>query len=649
MKLSEMNVRVRLALSRLFLPRGTRVAAGDIPRPSADSEDEIGSGELMISRARKVMDWIKQSQQDRLEQYELYDELDEYPEISSVLDAYAEEATQLDPERGQAIWIESKDEGIEALGRSFLEIVQSEENAEAWVRDLAKYGDFYHRVYGDSGTGVESVEALDPRHVERCESERGTLLGWLYDPSRNARTWDVDDLDTEAAYKPWDVVHYRLRSSNSSVAGKTQAIRNIYGTSILKTARGPAREFRAGTDILMVYRLTNTLDRRNFKVDVGTTSTEMEIWKKVRLWKMAMKRQVYQSPTSGEYDVLYNPLGLTEDLIWPTSTGSASAVEIIPGTPNIYAAYDMDLTMTRLHNALRSKKEWFGYGEGATEENRAFSARSIQFARQAQRLQKYLILGLSRLFQIHLALLGKSTSASNFSVCMVPPSPLELLQRLEVLQTVLDVGDRMITFGDRAALDPIEWRNYLMDTLFGFSQEDIERFSAKVDDQQIRDAHLQQIGIEGDGGMGGGGLGGMPGEVPGGAPMEPLVGPPEGGAELPPGTPTSPEEVTPQVASTQRKRPSPVNEAGGAFAGVLRQARAAARASKKATYRMDNQGPLPLHNDMGKSVGNKLEEAIRKERDLRESREMDKSLEQELREDKPVETMDDIKEVMRRA
>jgi len=464
------NNTFRARLARLFAPSSASRAI----RTPQDKELGDYDVEQIKSRVERYRGFMADQADKRRELYEVYEELDNWPEVSGVLDAYAEEATQEDPDSGLSIWVEAPDEGIQSVLNTCLENLEINDEIYAIIRDSATLGDLPARVHGEPGVGVTAVEWKHPRNYERVETEDGTLLGHFYDDTGLRRSWDVDDL--EELYKPWDFVHIRLRRTTVTTRDRERDTRELYGTSILKNTQRPLKQVRTASDMLMVYRLSNTLDRRNIMVDVGTRSTEMEMFQKLGRWKAAMRRTVYKNPDSGEFDVMWNPLGLTEDLIWPTWDGSQSRIETTPGMPNIYAAYDMDLFYDQLYASMRAKKEWFGFGESAEEGGRAFSWRSVQFGRQASRLQRDVMAGISRILQIHLALLDLSVSKGTFKVCMVPPSPIELLQRLEVMQTTLDVIERSLDVGTALGLRQQEWGGYLLKSLLGFSDDEIERF-----------------------------------------------------------------------------------------------------------------------------------------------------------------------------
>lgn len=60
---------------------------------------------------------------DRIKRYDFCDELDRLPEITSILDTWAEEASQVDREKQASVWITAKNRKIERSVESFSGLV----------------------------------------------------------------------------------------------------------------------------------------------------------------------------------------------------------------------------------------------------------------------------------------------------------------------------------------------------------------------------------------------------------------------------------------------------------------------------------------------------------------------------------------------
>jgi hypothetical protein len=585
--------RARLRLAKIFAPRPWTL------KRDPDSKEDFGSKLDIndLSRSRRYWNHMREgTPENREDLYNTYADLDEYTEVSVVLDSYAEEATLEHPQTNKVVWVNSPIEGVAALGDDMLTRIGASEKASSWIRDMARDGDLFLQVFADADIGVEAVVETDPRTVERVESQRSALLGFLHSDEQGKK-WSSADLD--GIYKPWDFIHFRLFNSGVKSTKGQKGQRNMYGTSLLKVARVPMNNLKISKDMLQVYRLTNTLDRRKFGIDVGTSADEIETTQKLRRWMNAMKREVYRNPTSGEFDIMYNPLGMTDDVFFPTHKESATTVDVIPGQPNIYDAYDVDLLTYEAFAALRARPEWYGFGEPSGDDQRSFGSRSVQFARMTSLLQKYLCIGLARLLQIHYALLGLNVSPQDFEVCMTPSSPWEVLERLEVLQTVIDAAERMVSFGDSIGVDKEEWNYYIMSTLFSFSEAEIDRFLPPVDD----DVEVVPVGSDD-----------VPIRFPAGEDEPPSAPPVEG----------EPEQVEPLPASVSKKRNGlgkRLNE--GAMKSILEKidpglaSGTVSRGIDKVAFRAVHT-PVPSSNrEVQEAIESRLQESVRKEKERR--------------------------------
>ncbi|MCG8433858.1 MAG: portal protein, partial [Gammaproteobacteria bacterium] len=147
---------------------------------------------------------------ERRRKYDIYDEMDELPIISSILDAYAEDGSQVDREHKSAIWITAKDDKVKGILNDLKSRLQWNEYVDPITRDTGKYGDDFAALeVGDRG--IEGWDFLDPRDIERVETRQGVLVGF----ENTAKLRDLQNkIDRKEkidyTFKPWDIVHFRL-------------------------------------------------------------------------------------------------------------------------------------------------------------------------------------------------------------------------------------------------------------------------------------------------------------------------------------------------------------------------------------------------------------------------------------------------------
>jgi hypothetical protein len=256
-------------------------------------------------------------------------------------------------------------------------------------------------------------------------------------------------------------------------------IPNVYGTSILSGSERVAKQTKILDDMLMIIRLTRSLDRRTYYVDTGRSPVEEEV-NILKRWRRALKRSTYMDPATGRFDSRFDPLAWSQDEFWPTKEGTNSRIETQAGLTNISDIVDIDHFRDKFFGSLRAPKAYFGY-EGDVNSKATLSSQSIKWARAVVSIQRAVKQGLTRLCQIHLAYRGLDPSADKFEVMMTPPSISELIDKLESWQQVIDVAERMSGLGATLGLDKRDWTIYIMENVLWLSKQEIRKFVRKID------------------------------------------------------------------------------------------------------------------------------------------------------------------------
>jgi len=418
--------------------------------------------------------------------YDVYDDMDEMDIIASVLDAYAEDATQWDREHRATVWVDSKSEKVKKVCEELFDRLKLEEYSEGITRDVAKYGDdFAHLTFDEKTKLITGWDWKDPRDTERVETVDGVLLGFEETAKLGAVMTSLDRGEkVNLTYKPWEIIHFRRYIKKRVVK---QKFRNIYGTSTLSGSEKIAKQVKIDSDMLMVHRLTKSLDKRMYRIDVGNAAVEEEI-AILKRWKRALKSRAYIDPAAGRFDKPFDPFTWNEDIFWAARKDSDSTVENIPGQGNVSDIVDVEFMVDRLFGSLRAPKAYFGF-EGDVNAKATLSSQDLKWGRVVNSVQKSVRQGLTRLCQIQLAYLGIDPYEV-FTVQMVVPSVLEELSRLEAYQTVIDSAERMMSLGETLGLDQDAWRYHVMHAVLGFSEEEIEKYSGPpedTDDQEPKD------------------------------------------------------------------------------------------------------------------------------------------------------------------
>jgi hypothetical protein len=433
-----------------------------------------------LSPADRYHDEMGFDQQKRQDRYDVYDAMDNMSDVATVLDAYAEDCTQLDQQRKKTVWLEAKDQKLQVAGNKLLhEVLNVEEWIEGLARDLGKYGDDMAMLFTQPNKGITHILWRDPRDIERIENKQGILVGFEETSrlgkyrQRVAASINAggDGSDVKPSYDPWDILHWRIFRKKRLPRQKWP---NIYGTSLLAGSERIAKQMKILDDLLMIMRVTRSLDRKTYFVDVGRSPVEEEV-RILKRWKRALKRKTYVDPATGRFDSRFDPYAWTEDEFWPVKENSNSRVETHEGITDVKEAADVEYFRDKFYGSLRAPKAYFGF-EGDINAKATLSSQSLKWARAVASLQRAVRNGLKRLCQIHFAYLGLPTDEKKFEVMMVQPSLVELLDKLEAWQQIIDVAERMSAVGEQLELKKRDWSIYILKNVLWLSDQEVGKF-----------------------------------------------------------------------------------------------------------------------------------------------------------------------------
>lgn len=386
-----------------------------------------------------------------MERYADYEEMDDYPEIGSALDIYADDATIPDSLSGHTVSIKSKsDDVVSALEDMLHNKIRIDEEIWPLARTLIKYGNAYAELLV-SEAGVLGINTLPPATVRRLETEKGTLKGFLQDSSgkfgvdRASAIKALEDPNGARLVKgtqgilfePAEVVHWRLRGKDLS---------SEYGHSVLDAARWIWRRLVMAEDSALVYKLTRSPSRFAFYVDVGDLPSGQAM-AYVNQVKQQFKKKKLFNPTTGRLDFRNNPLSPDEDFFIPTRGGQESTrIDIIQGADSQSVA-DLEYFRNKLFAALKVPKSYLG-ADSMT--NRAsLSQEDVRFARTVMRVQRELRNGLRAICRTHLAIVGIDPDTVSFDVKMALPSSIFEMQQIELRNAQADNARSLMEFFPR--------------------------------------------------------------------------------------------------------------------------------------------------------------------------------------------------------
>jgi hypothetical protein len=390
---------------------------------------------------------------DRRERYRIFDEMDTFDLVMSILDVYAEETTQPDYDKQRSVWIESKNPKMVARGEECLRNCAVEDRIAALVRRIAKYGDAFQRTLYATGKGVLGWRYVSPSKVHRLEDKFGRLIGFREDGKTFRST-------KRPVSWPWDYIHFRLLGKDEESG---------YGTAMLEAMFRPWRQLALAEDSVLMYRLRRAPDRNLIEIDVGDME-EHEAMQFVNAWRKRFRKSEFVDPASPDYKKQYNPLTPLEDIWLPKRPEQATTVQQLSGSGDVGNIADLDHFRRKFFGTARVPQAYFGF-EGEIAGKSTLLQQDVRFARGAKRLRKAAIFGLRQLLDIHFGLLSTGPDDKTYDIAsdngaylvqMSPIAYLDEFERLELVQLRYQIIDAMSRLANDLNLDAKVWATYVL-------------------------------------------------------------------------------------------------------------------------------------------------------------------------------------------
>ena len=230
------------------------------------------------------------SNQNRMDRYADFDQMEYTPEIASAMDIYADEMTTFSVYR-PIVGITCSNQEIKSVIQTLLyNILNIEFNLYGWCRSMCKYGDFFLYLDIEQDEGIKNAINLPIAEVERLEGEDKN------NPNYIQYQWNTAGLTLEN----WQVGHFRILGNDKFAP---------YGTSILEPARRIWRQLTLLEDAVMAYRIVRAPERKVFYVDVGNVPPE-DVEQYMQRVMTQMKRNQIVDVNTGKVDLRYNPFSI---------------------------------------------------------------------------------------------------------------------------------------------------------------------------------------------------------------------------------------------------------------------------------------------------------------------------------------------------
>ena len=351
------------------------------------------------------------------------DLMDSFPEIGAALDIVSEESTCLDA-KGQIVTVSSKSDRIKSILEDlFVNRLNLQVTAPMVIRAMCKYGNQFMLLDIDNKLGVKGWKQLPVFNVERIENgvmnPYGTGVSMAVSTQSDSSKIDtstkfvwLDESNSQVPFRNWQIAHFRLM---------TNSIYLPYGASFLNSARRHWRMLSLMEDMMLIYRLERSIERRVYKIYVGAID-DADVQAYVENIANNFKRAPIIDPMTGQIDLRKNILSVDQDIFIPVRDQNApTPIDTLSAAQNLTAMDDIKFVQNKVCTALRIPKAFLNFEE-AQGDGKNLALEDIRFTRTVNKIQQAFLMELTKVASIHLYLLGFTDDLTNFSLSMTNPS-----------------------------------------------------------------------------------------------------------------------------------------------------------------------------------------------------------------------------------
>lgn len=420
------------------------------------------------------------------------DLMDAYPEIGAALDILSDEACIAKDSTGAVVNVYSKSERVKSILEDlFVNRLNIQLTAQMVIRAMCKYGNQFMLLDIDHKKGVKGWKQLPVFQVERIENGIVNPYGGggmsAAVNGKNPENVDmstqfvwIDGNNSQVPFRNWQVAHFRLLSNSIYLP---------YGCSYLNAARRHWRALSLMEDMMLIYRLERSIERRVYKIFVGSID-DADVQGYVEQVANELKRTPIVDPLTGQLDLRKNILGVADDLFIPVRTENApTPIDTLPAAQNMTAIDDIKFMQNKVLAALRIPKSFLNFEETAGD-GKNLSLMDIRFTRAINRIQQAFLMELTKVASIHLYLLGFDDELTNFTLTMNNPSTQAEQLEIENMQKKIDaVRDAVADPGNGL---PVMSQMRALKEIMKWSEKDIKNNLEEIRLEKAISAELEK-------------------------------------------------------------------------------------------------------------------------------------------------------------
>ena len=476
---------------------------GDKVLYKTTNKDDYEQKKLELQQNRYLADrWVKSNVSLALNgvtglnniklMYRDADLMDAYPEIGAALDILSDEACIAKDSTGAVVNVYSKSERVKSILEDlFVNRLNIQLTAQMVIRAMCKYGNQFMLLDIDHKKGVKGWKQLPVFQVERIENGIVNPYGGggmsAAVNGKNPENVDmstqfvwIDGNNSQVPFRNWQVAHFRLLSNSIYLP---------YGCSYINAARRHWRALSLMEDMMLIYRLERSIERRVYKIFVGSID-DADVQGYVEQVANELKRTPIVDPLTGQLDLRKNILGVADDLFIPVRTENApTPIDTLPAGQNMTAIDDIKFMQNKVLAALRIPKSFLNFEETAGD-GKNLSLMDIRFTRAINRIQQAFLMELTKVASIHLYLLGFDDELTNFTLTMNNPSTQAEQLEIENMQKKIDaVRDAVADPGNGL---PVMSQMRALKEIMKWSEKDIKNNLEEIRLEKAISAELEK-------------------------------------------------------------------------------------------------------------------------------------------------------------
>jgi len=221
--------------------------------------------------------------------------------------------------------------------------------------------------------------------------------------------------------------------------------------------------------MMIIYRISKSVQRNIFKVDVGQASVQ-ETQMIIKDYEKFLKnKQTFIDPKTNDFKLDFNPATLNQDFVWPTRPGSESRVETLAAAPNPGSYEDVEHFRNKMVIGLGIPKAYLEQELESSGWNSkdALLLQSTRFGRKIIKLQDAFKEGIIKMCQIHYAITHQQyLDPSSFTVQLGTFADQAERAREDVLLRKAQILEILSNISIVMSWNRQVWSDYLLDEIF---------------------------------------------------------------------------------------------------------------------------------------------------------------------------------------